>query len=221
MKKSLIYTLIFICIALALPMIYLKKTKNTAHATTTTMTDQGDKKASEIASENISTATFAAGCFWCVEVALEQLPGVLNVVSGYTGGHVENPTYQQVCAKNTGHFEAVEITFDKSVMSYEQLLNWFWKIHDPTQTNGQGNDLGEPYLSRIFVHNDEQLKQAKESKEQAQSNYSKPIATVILPASIFYKAEDYHQDYYVLNKNKDSYCQFVIAPKLKKLGLEY
>jgi len=218
MKKSIIYSLLFVTIAFALPMVYLKKTQTTQQTTTMNKLDEIE---TNVAPENIDTAILAAGCFWCVEVALEQLPGVLNVVSGYIGGHVKNPTYQQICAKNTGHFEAVKVTFDKSVMSYEQLLEWFWKVHDPTQTNGQGNDLGEPYLSRIFTNNDEQLVQATASKQQAQANYSKPIATEILPATIFYNAENYHQDYYVLNKNKDSYCQFVIAPKLKKLGLEY
>lgn len=218
MKKSLLYSLIFIVIAFALPMIYLKKTKTTQQ---NTIMNKADNIETKVAPENIDTAILAAGCFWCVEVALEQLPGVLNVVSGYIGGHVENPTYQQVCAKKTGHYEAVKVTFDKSVMSYENLLEWFWKVHDPTQADGQGADLGEPYLSRIFTHGDEQLAQASASKDKAQANYSKPIATEILPATIFYNAEDYHQDYYVLNKEKDSYCKFVITPKLKKLGLEY
>ena len=180
-----------------------------------------EKTTTPVSKENLETATLAAGCFWCVEVMLEQLPGVQNVVSGYIGGHVENPTYEQVCAKQTGHYEAVQITFDNSIISYEQLLQWFWKIHDPTQANGQGNDLGQPYMSRIFNHSETQLKQAQESKKQAQANYKKPIATEILPATIFYTAENYHQDYYVLNKSKNSYCRFVIAPKLKKLGLEH
>lgn len=166
-------------------------------------------------------ATFAGGCFWCIEAVFEQIPGVLRADSGYIGGHVENPTYEQVCTGETGHAEAVEIEFDPSVVTYEQLLDWFWQAHDPTQLNRQGNDVGTQYRSAIFYHNEAQREAALKSIEKlaASGKYRKPIVTQVVPATTFYKAEKYHQDYYVNNRHA-GYCLFVIRPKLEKLGLK-
>jgi peptide-methionine (S)-S-oxide reductase len=144
----------------------------------------------------VEKATFAAGCFWGVEAAFRQIPGVIDAISGYTGGHTEHPTYQQVCSDRTGHAEAVEVTFDPAKVSYEQLLDVFWKMHDPTQVNRQGPDHGSQYRTAIFTHSPEQAAQAKASLEREQQKYDKPIATKIEPAPAFYPAEDYHQRYF-------------------------
>jgi peptide-methionine (S)-S-oxide reductase len=145
------------------------------------------------------TATFAAGCFWGVEAAFRQLPGVLDAVSGYTGGRTENPTYKEVCSDRTGHAEAVEVTFDPTLVSYEQLLDAFWKIHDPTQVNRQGPDFGSQYRTAIFTHSPEQDAAAVASRDREQVHYGKPIATQIEPAPVFYRAEEYHQRYFERN----------------------
>jgi peptide-methionine (S)-S-oxide reductase len=144
-------------------------------------------------------AIFAAGCFWGVEAAFLQVPGVLDVVSGYTGGHVENPTYQQVCGHRTGHAEAVEITFDPQRVSYEKLLDIFWQIHDPTTLNRQGPDVGSQYRSAIFVRSQEQRRAAQASLDAQQQQMSKPIVTEITDAGPFYHAEEYHQRYFEKN----------------------
>ena len=148
--------------------------------------------------QGLDVATFAAGCFWCVESEFQAIDGVKEVVSGYTGGAVENPSYEQVSGHHTGHYEAVRIAYDPKVLSYEKLLDAFWLIHDPTQSNGQGVDIGPQYRSVIFYRNDAQKAAAEKSKAAADASgkFSKPIATQILPAGAFYKAEDYHQDYY-------------------------
>ena len=140
-------------------------------------------------------ATFAAGCFWGVEAAFRQIPGVLDAVSGYSGGTTENPTYEQVCSKRTGHAEAVEVTFDPSKVAYGQLLDAFWAMHDPTQVNRQGPDIGTQYRSAIFVHSPDQRTDAEASRARAQQGREAPIATEIVQASIFYPAEAYHQRY--------------------------
>lgn len=145
------------------------------------------------------TATFAAGCFWGVEAALRQVPGVLGAISGYTGGTVENPSYRLVCTDTTGHAEAVEVTYDPDVVSYEKLLDVFWQIHDPTTTNRQGPDVGSQYRSAIFTHNNAQRNAAKLSLAGEQKNYSKPIVTEIVEAGPFYHAEEYHQRYFEKN----------------------
>lgn len=142
------------------------------------------------------TATFAAGCFWGVEAAFLQIPGVLDAVSGYIGGRTANPTYQEVCSDRTGHAEAVQVTFDPNKVTYEQLLEAFWKIHDPTQVNRQGPDVGSQYRSAIFTHSPEQAAAAKTSRDAQQAQYSKPISTQIEPAPEFFRAEDYHQRYF-------------------------
>lgn len=143
-------------------------------------------------------ATFAAGCFWGVESAFRAIPGVLDAEVGYIGGITENPTYEQVCTDRTGHAEAVEVTFDPRLVSYEELVERFWALHDPTQVNRQGPDYGTQYRTAIFTHSDEQQKVAEASKERLEESkrFSKPIATQILPAPTFWRAEEYHQRYF-------------------------
>ena len=165
------------------------------------------------------TATFGAGCFWCVEAVLEQLDGVLDVTSGYMGGEVPEPTYQQVCSGTTGHAEVVQVTFDPAVLSYDALLAWFWRLHDPTTLNRQGADAGTQYRSAIFYHSPAQREAAERSKAAAQAQFADPIVTEITAAGAYHPAEDYHQDYYRLN-TRQGYCRAVIAPKLNKLGLD-
>jgi peptide-methionine (S)-S-oxide reductase len=143
----------------------------------------------------VSTASFGAGCFWQVEVEFRNTEGVLDAVVGYMGGELGNPTYEQVCTDRTGHAEVVEVKFDPDEISYEELLEVFWRLHDPTQLNRQGPDVGTQYRSAIFVYDDEQRAIAEASKANAQERYSKPIATTIEPASTFWRAEDYHQRY--------------------------
>ena len=164
-------------------------------------------------------ATLAGGCFWCVEAIYSQLPGVKSVVSGYAGGSVANPTYEQVCTGSTGHAEVAQITFDPSVISYETLLETFWKAHDPTTLNRQGDDVGTQYRSAIFTHSEAQRLSAEKSRKAAQAHFNAPIVTEIAPLKVFYKAEDYHQKYYS-NHKEQPYCRFVIKPKLDKLGLK-
>jgi peptide-methionine (S)-S-oxide reductase len=144
-------------------------------------------------------ATFAAGCFWGIEAAFNQIPGVLGAVSGYTGGQAANPTYRQVCSGRTGHAEAVEVTFDPSVVTYEQLLATFWNLHDPTTRDRQGPDVGSQYRSAIFTHGPEQAAAAQASLERERAKYERPIVTQIVEAPTFYPAEDYHQRYFEKN----------------------
>lgn len=172
---------------------------------------------SNSANELLDTATFAAGCFWCVEAQFQQLNGVDTVISGYTGGDVKNPTYKQVCAGNTGHAEAVNIIYHPDTVSYDELVEAFFVAHDPTQLNRQGNDVGTQYRSAIFYHNEEQKNKAQFyiKRLNEEKAYEKPIVTEVKPYGDFYIAEDYHQNYYNLNRT-EGYCQFVIAPKLDK-----
>lgn len=168
---------------------------------------------------SLETATFGAGCFWCVEAVFENLDGVKSVESGYMGGTTKNPTYKEVTTGQTGHAEVTRIYFDPEVIRYETLLDWLWRSHDPTTLNRQGADVGTQYRSAIFYHSEEQKKAAEASIAAAQKDFSSPIVTEITQASEFYIAEDYHQDYYRLNKSAP-YCRMVIAPKLKKLDLD-
>jgi peptide-methionine (S)-S-oxide reductase len=170
---------------------------------------------------NTELATFGGGCFWCVEAVFEKLEGVKSVVSGYAGGSVENPTYEEVCTGTTGHAEVVQIEYDPKITGFEDLLEMFWKAHDPTTLNRQGADVGTQYRSVIFYHNEEQKKAAEKSKGKwdASGTFSKPIVTEIEPLTKFYSAEGYHQDYYT-NNPFAGYCLVVIRPKLKKLGYE-
>ncbi len=162
-------------------------------------------------------ATFGSGCFWCTEAVFQRVRGVKSVASGYAGGHVPKPTYHQVCGGNTGHAEVVQITYDPSQVNYADLLEIFWKTHDPTTLNQQGNDFGTQYRSVIFTHNEEQLKLAGEYKKKLNEAgiWKDPIVTEITSFSNFYTAEKYHQDYYNQNSNQP-YCRFVIVPKLEK-----
>ncbi len=172
---------------------------------------------SKIAAGNLDTATFGSGCFWCVEAVFQLLDGVTKVESGYSGGTVKNPSYREVCTGTTGHAEVCQITYDKSKISFKDLLEVFWKTHDPTTLNRQGNDHGTQYRSVIFYHNDEQKQLAEKYKAELNKSgaWENPVVTEITPYTAFYKAEDYHQDYYNLN-GTEPYCRFVIQPKVEK-----
>ncbi|MGE0143210.1 MAG: peptide-methionine (S)-S-oxide reductase MsrA [Planctomycetota bacterium] len=166
-----------------------------------------------------ATATFGAGCYWCVEAVLERLDGVLDVRSGFMGGSVPDPSYEAVCSGETGHAEVVQVDFDPARVSFDELLGWFWQLHDPTTLNRQGADYGTQYRSVIFFHDDTQREQALASKAKAQAEFAEPIVTEISPASTFYEAKGEHQDFY-RNNPAYGYCRVVIRPKMKKLGLE-
>jgi len=160
-------------------------------------------------------ATVGGGCFWCLEAVFENVKGVEDVISGYAGGLLDHPTYEAVCSGTTGHAEVVQITYDPTIISYKNILEIFFKIHDPTTPNRQGADVGTQYRSVIFYHNEKQNEIAKESKAEAQKSFTSPIVTQILPLQTFWKAEDYHQDYFRNNPNQ-GYCQVVVAPKVEK-----
>jgi peptide-methionine (S)-S-oxide reductase len=169
--------------------------------------------------ENRAEATFAAGCFWCVEAVFERVPGVLTVDAGYAGGSVEHPTYEAVCTGETGHAEVVRVVYDQSTVRYEHLLEVFWAAHDPTTLNRQGADHGTQYRSVIFYHDEAQRIAAEKSRVEAQQGFADPIVTAIEPLRNFFKAEQYHQEYF-RNNPSAPYCMFVIAPKLKKLQVK-
>ncbi len=166
---------------------------------------------------HIDTATFGAGCYWCTEAQFQQLIGVEKVESGFSGGHVANPTYKEVCTGTTGHAEVCNIYYDPAKISFEELLAAFWTCHDPTTMNKQGNDEGTQYRSAIFYHSPEQKQKSEEYKKKLNDEhvFDKPVVTVIEPFQVFYKAEDYHQNYYNENGNQP-YCSYVIRPKLEK-----
>lgn len=161
-------------------------------------------------------ATLGGGCFWCLEALYKRLPGVVSVQSGYAGGTVPNPSYEQVCTGETGHAEVVRVEFDPNVVSYDGILDLFWKAHDPTTLNRQGADVGTQYRSVIFYHDEAQKTAAERSRAEAQKSFSDPIVTEILPLPEFYPAEPYHHDYYDTHSGVP-YCQVVIAPKVQKL----
>ena len=167
--------------------------------------------------KNLETATLAAGCFWCVEAVFDDLKGVTDVVSGYSGGHKENPTYREVCSETTGHAEVVQIKFDPNAISYKEILQIFFSVHDPTTLNRQGNDIGTSYRSAIFYHNDEQRRVAEETIKEIEDEgmWDAPIVTEITAFDKFYPAEDYHQEYFTNNPNQP-YCAAVVAPKVAK-----
>jgi peptide-methionine (S)-S-oxide reductase len=175
-----------------------------------------------MAMTNEQTAVFGGGCFWCIEAVFNRLRGVKEAVSGYMGGHVDKPTYRQVCEGDTGHVEVVRVTFDPEQISFRDLLEVFFAVHDPTTLNRQGNDVGEQYRSVIFYTSEEQEREAEETiaaLNEAKA-FPEPIVTTVEPAGTFYAAEGYHQEYYENNRNQP-YCQFVIAPKLKKFEKEF
>jgi len=170
---------------------------------------------------SLQTATLAGGCFWCTEAVFNDVIGVQSVESGYTGGHVTNPTYQQVCSGDTGHAEAIRIMFDPSVIAYDDLLDIFFYTHDPTQLNRQGNDIGTQYRSAVFPHSPEQEAAAKAAIDRARADWPAPIVTTIEPLSDWYPAEDYHQEYFARVGDQNPYCMAVIAPKLRKFRKSY
>ena len=157
------------------------------------------------------------GCFWCVEAVLQRLPGVKKIVSGYSGGHVKNPTYEQICTKTTGHAEVVEVEFDPATVKLDTVLDVFFISHDPTTLNRQGADVGPQYRSVVYYTGDEQKKAVEAAKDRAKKEWSDPIVTEVAPLKEFYAAEDYHQNYYNLNKDRNPYCSIVIGPKLQKM----
>ncbi len=168
--------------------------------------------------KEMQKATFGAGCFWCVEAVFERLDGVIDVVPGYSGGHKKNPTYREICTGTTGHAEVTQITFDPKIITFNDLLNMFWKSHDPTTKNRQGNDVGTQYRSAIFYHDNKQKSIAEDSKNMVDNSniFLNPIVTEITKLDKFWTAEDYHNNYYNNNMNQP-YCRVVIKPKLDKL----
>jgi peptide-methionine (S)-S-oxide reductase len=171
---------------------------------------------------NLQTAVFGGGCFWCLEAVFDRLRGVHSVESGYMGGHVDHPTYRQVCGGDTGHVEVVRVAFDPKEISYRDLLDVFFSIHDPTTLNRQGNDTGTQYRSVIFYDSDEQRREAEQAIAALNKAhvYPHPVVTTIEPATTFYVAEDYHQEYFA-NNSSQPYCQLVVSPKVKKLEQKF
>ena len=169
---------------------------------------------------NIQIATFGGGCFWCIDAAFRRVKGVLNVSSGYAGGEIENPSYQQICTGLTGHAEVVQLDFDSSVVSYNTLLEMFFTLHDATQLNRQGNDVGTQYRSVIYYHDEMQKAESQAMIDALQKQIREPIVTELSPLTNFYPAEQYHQDYYNENPNQ-GYCSILIAPKLAKFEQYY
>lgn len=167
---------------------------------------------------NTAIATFAGGCFWCTEAAFQQLKGVEKVISGYIGGHVENPTYKEVCSEQTGHAEAINIYYNPDLITYDELLEAFWVAHDPTTINRQGNDVGTQYRSAIFYHNDEQKQKAEAYKKRLnnEKTFDNPVVTEIVAYDKLYPAEDLHQNYYN-NNSQQGYCVFVVKSKIDKV----
>ncbi len=175
-----------------------------------------DKGGKEGTMPTVEKITLGAGCFWCTEAAYRLIDGVQDVKVGYMGGEVLNPTYKQVCSGSTGHAEVALVTFDASLVDLETVLKVFWKVHDPTSLNKQGGDVGSQYRSAIFYHADSQKAVIRASRKKAQREFTRPIVTEVSPATKFYEAENYHQDYYRNNPNA-GYCRAVIAPKVKKV----
>jgi peptide-methionine (S)-S-oxide reductase len=188
----------------------------TAGALTFSALAQPNKPMDTSSTNKTEIADLGGGCFWCMEAVFERLPGVISVTSGFAGGTTENPTYRDVCSETTGHAEVTEIEFDPAKISYDKLLEVFWQAHDPTTLNRQGADEGTSYRSIILFRDKKQQLLAEKSKLEAQKNFRDPIVTEIVPLKKFYKAEDYHQEYFDNNSNAP-YCQVVIAPKLEKL----
>ncbi len=178
---------------------------------------QTPPRADNVDENQYDTATFGAGCFWCVEAIFSELRGVDSVTPGYMGGNIKNPSYKEVCTGRTGHAEVARIIYDPAQITYDELLEVFWKVHDPTTLNRQGNDVGTQYRSVIFYHNDNQKNKAVFYKEKLDSSgaWDSPIVTEIAPAGVFYEAEDYHHNYYKENPDQP-YCRFVVGPKVEK-----
>lgn len=205
MIKQRIY--IWLIVTLLLSNCYNVKKENKPFALLTT----------EMQNQKYKIATLGAGCFWCVETIFEELQGVISVESGYMGGHTKNPTYKEVCTETTGHAEVARIIYDPEIISFKDILEVFWQTHDPTTLNKQGNDTGTQYRSAVFYHSEKQKEEAEFYKNKLEESavFSNPIVTEITPATDYYVAEDYHQNYYQLN-SEASYCQYVIKPKVEK-----
>ena len=205
MSKIILSVFLLMCI-FAHSCVETTKYSEGANQVMTTKTDS-----------NYDTATFGAGCFWCVEAQFQLLKGVVVVTSVYSGGDIQNPSYQEICSGTTGHAEVCQLIYDPNVISYDELLAAFWKSHDPTQLNRQGNDIGTQYRSVIFYHNQQQKELAEQYKKMLTESdlWKKPIVTEISPFNIFYKAENYHQNYYNQH-GEEPYCKYVIQPKLNK-----
>ncbi len=215
MKRLLTSALPIIAIAVALIFFASNQSLHSKE----TMNDKKPAAAPSLP-EGHQKASLAAGCYWCVEAVYQRLDGVHSVTSGFMGGHVPNPSYEDVCAGTTGHAESVQVIYDPEIISYEKILDWFWRLHDPTTLNRQGADVGEHYRSAIFFHNDEQKQVATSSRNAAQQSFTSPIVTEISQAKTFYPAKLSHQDYYRIVGEKNPYCRAVITPKLKKLKLD-
>lgn len=166
----------------------------------------------------LETVTLGTGCFWCTEAIFKELKGVLSATPGYSGGHVENPTYEEVCGKETGHAEVIQLKFDPQIISFADILEVFWNVHDPTTLNRQGNDIGPQYRSVIFYHTQAQQQAAQQSKEimDDSGQWSAPIVTEITPFDRFFPAEDYHKNYFQLVGDRNPYCRLVVSPKVQK-----
>lgn len=206
------YSIICLCLVGLLACVQEGNTQSKSKKT------KKEESNTQINLENMEQATFGAGCFWCVEAVFQRINGVEKIVSGYAGGKNKNPTYKEICTGETGHAEVCQITYDPSKVTFDELLEVFWKTHDPTTLNRQGNDEGTQYRSVVFYHNDTQKQLAEKYKKELNEvkAYDKPIITEISALPEFYVAEDYHQNYY--NQNPEQgYCAFVIAPKVEKL----
>jgi peptide-methionine (S)-S-oxide reductase len=178
--------------------------------------DTPQTSTSSAAAPKLQTATFGMGCFWCAQALFEKFNGVTHIDCGYAGGHTQNPTYEDVCSDQTGHAEVVRITYDPSIITYRQLLDIFWDVHDPTTLNQQGDDVGTQYRSIILYENPAQKQLAEASKKAEEATLKAPVTTEIVPLTAFYRAEEYHQDYFKKNPTAP-YCIYVISPKLQKL----
>ena len=207
---SKLFTLLFIAVG-------LQACGQTNSSVDSVKTDTTNKKSMTIMTPVYDTATFGAGCFWCVEAQFQLLDGVISVTSGYSGGTIKNPSYDMVCTGRTGHAEVCQIVFDTTKITYDEMLSAFWQCHDPTQLNRQGNDVGTQYRSVIYYHSDEQRKRAEHYKNElnAKNTWGAPVVTEISAFTVFYKAEGYHQNYYNENKQQ-GYCQYVVRPKVEK-----
>jgi peptide-methionine (S)-S-oxide reductase len=221
--KTSAHLLALPALLLALPLAACAAENEEKPAPSKTVTTE---KSNPTPSGKTEIATFAGGCFWCTEGVFERIPGVSEVVSGYTGGTDPNPSYEKVCSYTMksspdNHAEAIQITYDPAVVAYDKLLQWFWKAHDPTTLNRQGNDAGTQYRSAIFYHNDEQKQAALASKKLVEDAraFKDPIVTQIVEAGKFHRAEESHQDYFAKNPT-DGYCNYVLVPKLHKLFKE-
>jgi len=218
--------IIVICSALAVTLLAHGTANGPAYATTYAKASAGKQqpksKPMNETSSTLQKATFGGGCFWCTEAFFLDVKGVSKVESGYSGGKTKNPSYQEVCTGLTGHAEVIQITYDPAVVPYDALLEIFWNTHDPTTLNRQGADEGTQYRSAVFYHNEEQRKVAEEYKVQLEAShvYKNRIVTEISPLINFYKAEDYHQNYFALNPNQ-GYCQYVIRPKVEKFKKQF